>query len=409
MNKSYARLKWACYAGNVTMSVVGNLSPLLFLTFRSLYDISYSLLGTLVLINFFTQLTIDLIFSFFSHKFNIPKVVKLMPVIGAVGLTVYALWPMLFPGSAYLGLVVGTVIASAASGLAEVLLSPVIAAIPAENPDHEMSKLHSVYAWGAVGVIVFSTVFLLLFGAESWPWLALLLALIPLTSAVLYIGTEIPPMETPERVSSVLEFMKNKTLWLCVIGIFLGGAAEVTMAQWSSGYLEQALGIPKVWGDIFGVAMFAVTLGIGRTLYAKIGKNIGRALFWGAIGATLCYLAAVLTNLPIIGLLACGVTGFCVSMMWPGSLIVVADRFPAGGVFIYAMMAAGGDLGASLGPQLVGVVTDAVNAWPVTAALAAEYDLAPDQLGLKLGLLVGMLFPLVAIFIYHRQRKQNKA
>ena len=96
-------------------------------------------------------------------------------------------------------------------------------------------------------------------------------------------------------------------------------------------------------------------------------------------------------------------------MMWPGSLIVVADRFPAGGVFIYAMMAAGGDLGASLGPQLVGVVTDAVKAWPVTAALAAEYDLAPDQLGLKLGLLVGMLFPLVAIFIYHRQRKQNKA
>ena len=185
MNKSYARLKWACYAGNVTMSVVGNLSPLLFLTFRSLYDISYSLLGTLVLINFFTQLTIDLIFSFFSHKFNIPKIVKLMPVIGAVGLTVYALWPMLLPGSAYLGLVVGTIIASAASGLAEVLLSPVIAAIPAENPDHEMSKLHSVYAWGAVGVIVFSTVFLLLFGAESWPWLALLLALIPLTSAVL--------------------------------------------------------------------------------------------------------------------------------------------------------------------------------------------------------------------------------
>lgn len=400
MKKSYARVKWACYAGNVTMSVIGNLSPVLFLTFRSLYGVSYSLLGTLVLINFFTQLIVDLIFSFFSHKFNIPRVVKLMPVIAVVGLAIYALWPMLFPGSAYLGLVIGTVISSAASGLAEVLLSPVIAAIPAENPDHEMSKLHSVYAWGVVGVIIVSTIYLLVFGAENWHWLALLFTLIPLTSALLYAGAEIPPMETPERVSRVLEFMKNKTLWLCVVGIFLGGAAEVTMAQWSSGYLEQALGIPKVWGDVFGVAMFAVALGIGRSLYARIGKNIGKALFWGAVGAAACYLTAVFTSLPLVGLIACAFTGFCVSMMWPGMLIVAADRFPAGGVFIYAMMAAGGDLGASVAPQLVGIVTDTAMAIPATAALATDWGMTPDQLGMKLGLLVGMLFPLVAVFLY---------
>ena len=65
-------LKLACYSSNVTMSVAGNLSPILFLTFRTLYGVSYSLLGTLVLINFVTQLVIDLIFSFFSHRFNIP-------------------------------------------------------------------------------------------------------------------------------------------------------------------------------------------------------------------------------------------------------------------------------------------------------------------------------------------------
>ena len=48
------------------MSICGNISPLLFLTFRNLYDISYSLLGFLVLVNFFTQLIVDLVFSFFS-------------------------------------------------------------------------------------------------------------------------------------------------------------------------------------------------------------------------------------------------------------------------------------------------------------------------------------------------------
>lgn len=146
MSPKIKMLKYACYTANLTMSVVGNLSPVLFLTFRSLYGISYSLLGLLILVNFVTQLTIDLIFSFFSHKFNIPKTVKAIPIIAAVGFLVYALWPFVFPNSVYVGLVIGTIIFSFASGLNEVLISPVIATIPADDPDREMSKLHSVYA-----------------------------------------------------------------------------------------------------------------------------------------------------------------------------------------------------------------------------------------------------------------------
>ena len=290
MNK-IKRLKYACYSANVTMSVVGNLSPVLFLTFRSLYGISYSLLGLLVLINFTTQLIVDLIFSFFSHKFNIAKTVKSIPLIAVFGFLVYALWPFLLPGHVYVGLVIGTVIFSAASGLCEVLISPVIAAIPSDDPDREMSKLHSVYAWGVVFVITVSTLFLLLIGNEYWQFLALGLTLIPLISAFLFSGSEVPAMETPKQTAGALHLLCNRGVWLCVLAIFLGGAAECTMAQWSSGYLEQALGIPKLWGDLFGVAVFSVMLGLGRSLYAKIGKNIGRVLTFGAIGATVCYFA----------------------------------------------------------------------------------------------------------------------
>lgn len=402
------RLKYACYSANVTMSAVGNLSPVLFLTFRSLYGISYSLLGLLVLINFVTQLIVDLIFSFFSHKFHIAKTVKSIPLIAVFGFLVYALFPFFFPDHVYVGLVIGTVIFSAASGLAEVLISPVIAAIPADDPDKEMSKLHSIYAWGVVFVIVVSTVFLLLAGGEYWQILALLFMLIPLLSAFLFFGSEIPAMETPKQTAGALKLLRNKGVWLSVFAIFLGGAAECTMAQWSSGYLEQAAGIPKIWGDLFGVALFAVMLGLGRSLYAKIGKNIGKVLTFGAIGATLCYFTAAISNNSFIGLFACAFTGFCVSMLWPGNLIVASAKFPEGGVFIYAMMAAGGDLGASVGPQLVGIITDAVIANPAAAALAADLALAPEQLGMKLGMLCGMLFPLVGIFIYWYIWKANK-
>ena len=408
MNPKHKRVKYACYTANITMAVVGSLSPILFLTFRTMYGISYSLLGLLVLINFCTQLCIDLVFSFFSHKFNIPKTVKAIPLITIVGLCIYALWPTVFPNSVYVGLVLGTVIFSASSGLSEVLISPTIAALPAKDPDREMSKLHSVFAWGSVGMIIFSTLYLLAFDSANWQGLVLLCALVPLVSAILFSGAEMPQMETPKQASGALHLLRNKGIWLSVFAIFLGGAAECTMSQWASGYLEQALGIPKVWGDIFGVALFSVFLGLGRTLYTKIGRNIEKVLLLGGIGATLCYAVAALSPLPIVGLLACAFTGFCTSMLWPGNLIVASDRFPTGGVFIYAMMAAGGDLGASVGPQLVGLVTDISAAAPPLVALGQQLALSPEQFGMKLGMLVGMIFPLIGIFVYTHLYKTAK-
>lgn len=406
--KNYKKLKFACYATNVSMSAVANISPVLFIVFRSLYGISYSMLGLLVVVNFVTQLGIDLAFSFFSHRFNIEKAVKLTPALTVMGLLLYAAAPLLFPNNVYIGLLLGTLIFSASAGFVEVLISPVIAAIPSDNPDREMSKLHSVYAWGVVGVIILSTLFLLAFGGEAWQYLALLFALIPLTAFFLFLGTDFPAMKTPERASGALSMLKDRGVLFCVLMIFLGGAAECTMAQWSSGYIERALGIDKVWGDIFGVALFGMMLGLGRSLYAKYGKHIGKVLFFGAVGATLCYATAALSGVAVIGLVACALTGLCTSMFWPGSLLVASDRYGDSGVFIFALMAAGGDFGASVGPQLVGLVADAVIAGEWATGFAANLGITAEQLGMKAGMLLGALFPLAAVFVYLRVMRAAK-
>lgn len=142
---NYKRTKLTCYFTYLAMSSVFCLPPLLFATFREMYGISYALLGTLVLVNFCTQLGIDLIFSFFSRYFNIHKTIRIMPLVTAIGLCVYALIPMMFPQYAYIGLVVGTLIFSVAAGLGEVLVSPTVAALPSETPEKDMSILHSLY------------------------------------------------------------------------------------------------------------------------------------------------------------------------------------------------------------------------------------------------------------------------
>lgn len=410
-DKKYGITKAACYMTNISMSVVSNLSPLLFLTFNRQFSVSFTLLGLLVLVNFCTQLTVDLLFSFFSSKFNIEKSVRLTPIVTTVGLLIFAVMPTLFPSSAYLWLVIGTVIFSVSGGLVEVLISPIIAAIPAENPDHEMSKLHSVYAWGVVGVVIFSTAFLAVFSHESWWILSLVLMLIPLTASMLFMRAELPEMKPDEKTEKVSRLLRNPVMLLCMACIFFGGASECTMAQWCSGYVENVFGMNKVLGDVFGVAMFSVMLGLGRSLYAKMGKRIHKTLLLCALGAAACYAVAALSSIPVIGLVACALTGLCTSMLWPGNLIAVQDRIPYGGVAMFALMAAGGDLGASVGPQMIGAITDFASQNQFLLSLGSSLGIAPDQIGMKAGMLIAVIFPLmtvVCVLLMMRSAKRAK-
>ena len=157
--------------------------------------------------------------------------------------------------------------------------------------------------------------------------------------------------------------------------------------------------IPKLWGDLFGTALFSVALGIGRSLYAKYGKHIHKILLCCFAGTALCYLVAAVSPFPLVGLVACALTGLCASMLWPGNLVVAADRNPTAGVFIYAIMAAGGDLGASVGPQLMGIVADVTAASEAAVRLCENLSVTPESLGMKAGMLVGMLFPLLGFFV----------
>ncbi len=415
MTINYNRAKWACYTANICMAMVVMMPALLFVSLREMYGISYSMLGLLVVFNFTTQLIVDIIFSVYAHKFNIPKVVKSIPIIATVGFLLYALIPMFLPEFAYLGLVVGTIIFSSASGFAEVLVSPVIAAIPSYNPDREMSKLHSVYAWGAVGVTVVTAVILHLVGAKLWYIPVFCLMIIPIVSAFLFSTAKIPELETPEKASGIFRLLKNKSMIFCFASIFLGGASEVVMSQWSSGYLERSIMMPKLLGDILGVAFFSVMLGVGRTLYAHRGRNIRKVIFLGSVGAALCYAVVIFFDFAPFVILACAFTGFFVSMLWPGNLIVVQEKIPTGGVAMFALMAAGGDLGASVGPQLVGLVTDTVINSDLLSTMGANFGYTAEQFGMKAGMLTALVFPFVSAilgavgyFSYRKDREKLK-
>ena len=406
LNKNFKQTKYACYYTYLAMSSIFSLPPLLFVTFRETYGISYTLLGTLVLINFCTQMIVDLIFTFFSQHFNIHKTIKTMPLLTSLGLLIYAVTPMIAPEHAYAGLAAGTVIFSVAAGLCEVLLSPLVAAIPSDNPERDMSMLHSLYAYGVLTVVVISTVFLKIFGTANWMYLTIFWALLPVVSFILYCTSPLPEMNISSDSTSKTAAKKSDFgIILCVMCIFLGSASENVMTNWISGYMENALHIPKAVGDVLGMASFAILLGIGRTMYAKCGKNISSTLLLGMAGAAVCYLAAGLSPSPVVSMLACILTGLCTSMLWPGTLILMEEKFPGPGVTAYALMAAGGDFGGSMAPQLMGIVVDKVAASKWAAELGTAVSMSAEQIGMKAGMLITALFPIVgvALLIYMKR------
>ncbi len=412
MGNKYKTTKLACYTAYFTMSSIFSLPPLLFATLQDMYDISYTLLGSLVLTNFCTQLLVDLIFTAFSKQFNIKKVVRIMPLLTSAGLVIYAVLPNIMPQYAYFGLLIGTVLFSVSAGLSEVLLSPVIAAIPSDNPQKDMSKLHSLYAFGVFTVVVVSTLFLKIFSAENWMYLTLFWAAMPVIASVLFFVSPMPDMsESAESVSTNGTKRRAVGMVLCVGCIFFGSCAENSMSSWISSYMENALHIDKAFGDILGMAMFAILLGITRITYAKYGKNIFKMLLFGMIGATVCYLVAGLSLNVILAFVACILTGIFTAMLWPGTLIMMEENLPGIGVAAYALMAAGGDLGASLAPQLLGIVVDKVSVTHTVADLSAKLSLTTEQLGLKAGMLVTAVFPLIGtiiVILSMKYFKENK-
>ena len=411
METNYRRTRLTCFFTNIAISSVFSVPPVLFMTFHTVYGISYTLLGTLVAINFITQLTIDLIFSFFTKYFNIPLTVRIMPLLTTAGLAPYALIPLFFPEHAYTGLVIGTVIFSVSAGLSEVLISPTVAAMPSEHPDRDMSLLHSLYGWGVLFNVLLATLYVWLFGAENWQYLILFLAILPLIASILFFLSPMPPMTLSHPVGKGSSKVKRIGILLCIACIFLGSATENVMTNWISGFAEHALGIPKLWGDIFGLALFALFLSVARTLYAKFGKKIEAVMLYCMISSIGCYLLAALSPNDTVALIAAALTGVSASMLWPGTLILMEEKMPGLGVVAYALMAAGGDFGASVAPQLVGVIVDSVSLTELAKNLAASLATTPDAIGLKTGMLVTAIFPTLGILLLLCMRrffKKNK-
>lgn len=390
--KNYKKTLVACYLGCVTQAITANFTPLLFLTFKNTYGIGFEKIALIPMVFYFTQLLIDFAAAKFVDKIGYRVCVVSSQVLSAAGLVLMAVLPELLPVP-FAGILIAVVLYAIGSGLVEVLVSPIVEACPFENKGGMMSLLHSFYCWGAVAVILGSTLFFTVFGIENWKILTVLWAIIPFWNAFNFMFCPIERLVEEDQRMRTSQLLKLPLFWLLILLMICAGASEASMAQWASAFTESAMGVSKTVGDLAGPCLFAVFMGISRIVYGKLSEKLDLTKTMLACGGlcVLCYLTASLSAIPIIGLAGCALCGVSVGIMWPGTISISSQKCPRGGTAMFAFLALAGDLGATVSPSLVGGISNMAGG------------------NLKAGLFAATAFPLLLIFgLIFLHRKFNK-
>jgi len=391
--QNYRTTLIACYLGFITQAISANFTPLLFLTFKSTYGISLEMIAFIPMVFYLTQLLVDLVAVKFADVIGYRTCVVASQLVSAVGLILMAFLPELLPNP-FVGIIISVVLYAIGSGLIEVLLSPIVEACPFENKAGVMSLLHSFYCWGAVGVILGSTIFFAIFGTACWQIITLIWAVVPLLNTFNFLSCPIERLVEDEDRMRIGQLLRLPMFLLMIMLMICAGASEATMTQWASAFTESALGVSKIIGDLAGPCLFAAFMGLARVFYGKFSEKLDLTKIMLGCGllCVICYLLAALSPISIIGLIGCALCGLSVGIMWPGTISISSQKCPRGGTAMFAFLALAGDLGAAVGPTMVGGIADAVGG------------------NLKTGLLFATLFPIVMILgllLLIKSRKHN--
>lgn len=380
IRNNYKHTIAASYIGYITQAIVNNFAPLLFLTFHKIYGIPLGQIGLLVTLNFGTQLLVDFVSAKYVDRIGYRISVVAAHIFAAAGLIGLGILPDIMPAP-YLGICMAVVLYAIGGGLTEVLISPIVEACPTDGKSAAMSLLHSFYCWGCVLVVVVSTVLFTVMGIDSWRTVACLWAIIPVFNAFYFSQVPIASLVEDGEGMTIGDLLRSKVFWIFALLMVCSGASEQSMSQWASAFAESGLRVSKTVGDLAGPCFFSILMGIARVVHAKFAEKLELSKYLG-LCSVICigsYLIAALSPIAALSLVGCGICGFSVGAMWPGTFSLASEKCPKGGTAMFALLALAGDTGCSLGPTVVGFVS------------AGFHD------DLKSGLLAAIVFPVMLI------------
>ncbi len=366
MNNNYNRLLIASCTANASQAIYANMTALLMVPFMNLYGLTLGQMGILVGINFGTQILADVLLTFIIDKVKYKNLVFIANLLGFIGMILYCMSPKILPANPFIPLLFSTIIFSFASGMLEVVLSPIVDTIPDtfKNKKAAMSLLHSFYAWWQAVSIVVIALSINFLGAENWHYVIGALAVVPVVNTIQFIPVKIIEQRSVEsKQTKTFKVAKSPIYILCCVAIIVGAGVEIIMNQYVSTFCELNLGVSKLMSDMIGMLLFAVMLGTGRLIFGFFGHkiNLNLVLIASCFLAGIAYLLIGLEINTIISLILCILVGLFSSMCWPGVISIAGEAFPKAGAWIFSTLAICGDVGASLFGTVAGNIADSLS------------------------------------------------
>ncbi|MBC2594742.1 MFS transporter [Ruficoccus amylovorans] len=369
-------LTWLSYGAMMSLSIGINLLPVFLTTLSRLYGgeegLSQEQLGRLGA-SVFGGLVIGIVITGpLADRFG----AKPFALLGNLFIAVSLVGMALAPSYALLG--VTFFFLGLGSGILDMILSPIVAALNPDKLASSMNLLHSFYCVGAIVTVMIGTLAL---GFDlGWAGACYLLLPLPLVLLTAFSLLRFPSLIAEGgRRMPLRQLLRRRWFGLALIAIFLGGATELGIAQWLPAYAEISLGYSTEFAGLC-LLLFSLAMSLGRMIIGAIGNRVTpiTLMVWSCSSSVVLFIIGCFFPVPWVALTACILVGFTGSCLWPTTLAITANHYPNGGASMFALLAALGNAGGIFMPWVVGAVADLSSlSWGISVSLLAPLLMLP--------------------------------
>ena len=397
---NYTHTLYASYLCYIIQAIVNIFPTLIFISFQREFGISVERIAFLISFNFAVQMLIDFLAAKFVDKIGYRIPIVFANICAGIGFILLGILP--FYINPFIAILISYFLNAIGGGMIEVLVSPIVEALPEKQKVKAMNILHSFYCWGLMLVVIFSTAYFRIFGIENWRYLSIFWAIFPIICSFLFIKVPINTLKSDDEENnsvSLRKLLSVRIVFAFIILMVCSGASEHAVVQWVSFFAEVGLNVNKSVGDIFGTCMFAFCMGAVRLIYGMKSENIdiNKALSVTSILCIIGYIIIVFSPFAFLSLIGCAVVGLSVGIMWPSVFSLASKTYPKGGTAMFAALALAGDVGCSIGPGIVGIISNNKTIVGKFSYIISNNDIT--QIGLKAGIFFAIIFPLLMFTI----------
>ncbi len=253
-------------------------------------------------------------------------------------------------------------ILGASTKLLDTTINAYVSDLHRDNRGFHINLLHTFFGVGALLGPLYSRV--LLSQGVLWGSTFRILGVICLVIMGLYIiaAKAYPERErkhSPGSATNRLGFIFSREILLLCIIMFLYKGHQAGMNNWLPMYMQESLRVDPFFASL-ALSVFWVGLILARLTCPWLMRRFDprKLLLWGNLAGGIILVGGFIINLPLLLMLAAGITGFLTGATMPLLIVLGCDWYPENSGAVSSMLYLSCNISNMFSPWLIGVVSE---------------------------------------------------